>query len=272
MNNFHTHTYRCKHASGDVIDYADQASQAGMEILGMSDHCPFPDGRWPHVRMDLPMLPDYERAVYRAREKYPDLTIIKGLECEWVPSMRAYIEDTFLADNRFQYLIGAVHWIPYLDEWLELREITPFMLRSYSDLLIEAMETGLYLFIAHPDIFGMGYYQWDEDAKACSKDILEAAEELDIPLEINGYGMRKPNIITPYGEERDKYPWIPFWEMASDYDIRVVCNSDAHKPEDVADSIDRCLDIAHRFELEVEDFSDTLFPPDQAPVQEISRK
>ena len=49
--NLHTHTYRCKHAEGDVNDYCREAAKAGLSIVGISDHVPFPDNRWLDVRM-----------------------------------------------------------------------------------------------------------------------------------------------------------------------------------------------------------------------------
>ena len=37
QRNYHTHTYRCKHATGDVIDYAKAAIEADLTTLGMSE-------------------------------------------------------------------------------------------------------------------------------------------------------------------------------------------------------------------------------------------
>ena len=44
--NLHTHTYRCKHASGTVDDYCREAVKAGISILGFAEHTPFPDGEY----------------------------------------------------------------------------------------------------------------------------------------------------------------------------------------------------------------------------------
>ena len=45
-NNYHTHTTRCKHASGEDREYVEKAIESGLKILGFSDHCPwvFEDG------------------------------------------------------------------------------------------------------------------------------------------------------------------------------------------------------------------------------------
>ena len=63
QRNYHTHTYRCHHATGDVIDYAKAAIEAGLTTLGMSDHVALPDNRWNNVRMSMPELDDYEEAI-----------------------------------------------------------------------------------------------------------------------------------------------------------------------------------------------------------------
>ena len=60
QRNYHTHTYRCKHATGDVIDYAKAAIEADLTTLGMSDHAALPDNRWNNVRMSMLELDDYE--------------------------------------------------------------------------------------------------------------------------------------------------------------------------------------------------------------------
>ena len=63
QRNYHTHTYRCQHATGDVIDYAKAAIDGGLTTLGMSDHAALPDNRWNNVRMSMPELDDYEEAI-----------------------------------------------------------------------------------------------------------------------------------------------------------------------------------------------------------------
>ena len=43
--NYHTHTKRCKHATGEDREYVEAASETGLKILGFADHCPwiYPD-------------------------------------------------------------------------------------------------------------------------------------------------------------------------------------------------------------------------------------
>ena len=253
MNNYHTHTWRCKHASGTVTDYTKEAETADIGILGISDHTPLPDNRWDFVRMGMDELDLYLEEFQTAAERFPQITLLKGFECDWAPEYRNFYREELLEKRDTDYLIGAVHWFPYHGEWLYTGDIENSKhLSAYSSHIIEAMESGLFSFIAHPDSFGIGYKPWDENARSCSRDIISAAEELGSILEINGYGLRKPMISTEEGERR-QYPLKGFWELAGESGITAICNSDAHNPEDVAASLEETAKIASDFSVRLTD-------------------
>ncbi len=254
--NYHTHTYRCKHASGDVEDYARAAHEGGATVLGMSDHTALPDDQWPDVRMSYAELDDYEQAIADAQAAVPELRILKGMECEYTKEYHAFYQDELREQRQFDYLIGAAHYTPWNGEWLNsFGEIgSPSTLRAYTDYLCHTMATGLFDFIAHPDVFGACQDTWNEDVEACSRAILQAAADTQTPLEINGNGLRKAPKLTTDGF-RQPYPWRPFWELATEYPIQVVCNSDAHHPHHVLASIDIASQWAAELNLEKADFS-----------------
>ncbi len=250
--NLHTHTYRCKHAQGDVADYCREAAARGLRTLGFSDHTPLPDGRWQSVRMGMEDLEGYCRAVDAARAEFPQLTLLEGLECEYVPELEGFYRDRFLGDCGMDYLVAGAHWYPSGGTWRGLygTSMDSAMLRDYVDYLTASMASGLFAFVAHPDLFGVAYPLWDAQARACSRAVMEAAVQFRIPLEINGYGMRKRMLDTVTGP-RCMYPWLPFWELAAEYGVRVVVSSDAHEPETVAAGLAEGEAIARRLGLEV---------------------
>ena len=250
--NWHTHTYRCKHADGDVADYCRAALDRGLTTLGFSDHTPLPDGRWSAVRMGMGELQEYVDAIDEARDQFPGLRIVKALECEYVPEFAEAYRDVFCGKHGMAYLVGGAHWYPYKGEWVSLYGVpmTADMLRAYADHIIDSIGSGLFAFIAHPDLFGNVYYVWDGEARACSRAMLSAAADVGLPLEINAYGLRKPLIDTPAGPRR-KYPWLPFWELAGECGVRAIVNSDAHEPHNVAGDMAEAAAIAQRFGLEV---------------------
>ncbi len=116
------------------------------------------------------------------------------------------------------------------------------------------MESKLFAFIAHPDIFGCTNVEWSADLNTCSREILRTAEETQTPLEINGNGLRKKYLKNSDGF-RPPYPWRPFWELASEFNIKVVCNSDCHLPNEVVAGISENLELANTLRLELADLS-----------------
>jgi len=176
--NYHSHTYRCKHASGEVVEFVKAASKAGLKIFGVSDHCPFPDDRWLNIRMPYEELNDYIEAVLAAKSSVPEVRVLLGMECEYVKEYKNYLEDELLGKRQFEYLIGAAHYTPHKGEWLN--SFTDLgctsHLKAYTEYLCHMMESQLFTFIAHPDIFGSSYLDWNADLNSCSLDILRTAE------------------------------------------------------------------------------------------------
>ncbi|MGE5557234.1 MAG: histidinol-phosphatase [Bacillota bacterium] len=254
MNNLHTHTFRCKHAAGDAADYAAAALSRGVQILGITDHTPLPDGRWESMRMGLAELGCYIQAIEEARLMFPGLQIWKGMECEYSREYHGFFADELLGTWKLDYLIASVHFFPLEGRWtgIDDRMQDWKVLKAYATYMIEAMRSGLFAFVAHPDMFGIGCGTWGENAASCARDILEAAADLQLPLEINGYGFRKPRLNTT-GGVRPMYPLEPFWEIAARYKITVIANSDAHAPLDVAANIGDALAIARKYGLQLAD-------------------
>ncbi len=236
VSNLHTHTWRCHHAQGDVAAYCQKACERGLKVLGISDHTPLPDGRWASIRMAMADLDDYDRRIEQARRDHDSLRVLKGMECEYVPEFSHFYRDTLLGERKFDYLVGGVHLFEYEAQWCYtsggVRDGKT--LRAYTDFFIAAMASGLFGFMAHPDLFASSLLPWDAEVKACVKAILEAAQDLAMPLEINANGLRQWP-IQDGARVRQPYPWLPFWEMAAEYHIRVVVNADAHHPDEIHD-------------------------------------
>lgn len=252
LKNYHTHTFRCNHAEGDVLDYVKVAAQRAFKVLGFADHTPLPDNRWLFMRMDKSQLPVYNRAIEEAQEKYSELVILKAMECEWAPEYHNYFAEVLLGEYQFDYLILGSHFFPYRGSWLSshMDVSIPEHLVAYTEHLIQSMQSGLFSIVAHPDLFGLTYLTWDENTISASKDILAAAEELKIPIEINGYGLIEKFIKTPTGI-RNAYPWLEFWKLARDYKVTVVVNSDAHHPNNVDMGLREGTKLAKELGLEL---------------------
>ena len=72
--NFHSHTVRCQHATGEEREYVEQAISEGFEMLGFSDHSPylFKNGYVSHIRMEMSELEGYVNTIEALKKEYRD--------------------------------------------------------------------------------------------------------------------------------------------------------------------------------------------------------
>ncbi len=249
--NLHTHSFYCGHGAGEILDYVKEAKAEGkLSVLGFSEHCPVPDNRWPSTRMQFDQLPLYIRDVLASRAEEDaqakGLQILLGAECDYLPQYHSYFKDELLGKQGFDYLIGAVHFHhdPITGAYIypnKIPDYTPF-LGEYVKNYVMTIESGLFLFCAHPDLYAYNT-PWSVDLKAAAKDIIQCAKEHDTILEVNGNGLRK-GLAQIGGVLRHKYTIPEFWEMALDAGVRICCNSDAHAPKELP--IDNCLEFGHK--------------------------
>jgi len=115
------------------------------------------------------------------------------------------------------------------------------------------MESGLFKYIAHPDIILRSYRVEGPFRESIVRCICEAAERTHTPLELNMEGMRKKvehnNVWTD-----DYYPLPYFWNIASEYNIDVIIGGDYHNPEDMFLDYDKYgFDFVNKFHLHLID-------------------
>ena len=166
------------------------------------------------------------------------------------------MRDEFLGSFGLDYLAAGIHNYLHRGEWRDAFAIaSPAELVSFARASCDAMESGLFSFLAHPDVFCYSWMPWDENARDCALEILETAQRTRTLLEINGHGLRKPRVRTDHGS-RPPYPHRAFWELASEYNIECVINSDAHYPADTAANLKDGLALAREFRIPVRE---TLF-------------
>ncbi|OJF77159.1 MAG: hypothetical protein BKP49_03220 [Treponema sp. CETP13] len=242
LTNFHTHTWMCHHATGRPIDYIRAAMEAGennpnkdtFSALGISDHCPFPgdtEYNWIRVKMSCDQLPEYVADIKAAAE-YAPFPVYMGFECEWDPQFLSWYKDELKAKWGAQYLILGAHW--FIDKYGDHAYIpncdNRTDLHTYFDETIEAIGSGCFDILAHPDLPMAGIDEWDDDLKACFSDLIDAAIDANVPLEVNGEGMNRPQKMTKNGL-RYQYPFLEFWELAKSKGATFMANADAHAPE-----------------------------------------
>lgn len=253
-SNYHTHTYRCGHATGDIAAYADIASRYGMSDLGFSEHMPLPSDRWAFIHLAPEGLEEYIKAVGQGVDDYPGLSIHLGGECEYLKADHAYYREFLLGELGLDYLLGAPHWICCEGTWKYCSELESVSdLRSYASYCVDVISSGLFAYLAHPDIFLIGKRGWDSEAVACANDIFDAALEYDLPLELNANGLRKSDVTSINQIARARYPNLSFWQLASSRGVKTIIGSDAHAPRELTDRVDICQELAGMLALDLID-------------------
>lgn len=83
--NYHTHNYRCNHATGTVNDYVLAAINADFDEIGISDHLPHPGmDIATSSRMSYDDLDNYFNDINKAIKLYGNkISIKKSIECEY---------------------------------------------------------------------------------------------------------------------------------------------------------------------------------------------
>lgn len=234
--NFHTHTYRCKHASGTESDYAKAAVKQGLSILGISDHAPFPDKDY-GLRMDFSELPDYLSKIDEAQKIVGNqIRLLKALEIEYHPKYLSYYRE-LKEKYQIDYLILGEHTFTCENQEFKnvafLKSTEEFL--EYAQALCEGMETHLFDIVAHPDIIFKSNFAWDRNSEKACELIFQCAEKHHIPLEYNANGLRRGLQKFPDGI-RYPYPHEAFWKRIKGSDLPVIIGSDAHIPEQIRDS------------------------------------
>lgn len=219
--NYHTHTWRCNHAAGTEEEYVIAALKAGIQILGFSDHTPycFPDGYYSGFRMKPEQLSGYAETVLSLKKDYADrLEIHLGVECEYYPK---HFHDTLelLREHQVEYLILGQHFTGNEYDSVYGGRLTnrEEQLRVYCRQSMEAMNTGLFTYFAHPDLLnflGNGKLYKEQMRHLCRE-----ANSCGIPLEINLLGIR----------ENKWYPNPLFLEAAGEENCTMILGVDAHE-------------------------------------------
>lgn len=223
--NYHTHTWRCGHASGTEREYVERAIAGGLKILGFSDHTPMPysNGYLSKDKMRLEQLEGYVDIVLDLKEEYKkDIDIRLGLETEYYPKYFEHLLE-FIGPYPIEYFLLAQHYIRNeIGEPYNGRPTgDPERLQQYCTECKEAMKTGCFSYFAHPDL--LNFTGDDEFYDRAMRDLCQCAKELEMPLEINFLGIW----------DHRHYPNQKFWKIAGEVGNKVVFGADAHQPEKV---------------------------------------
>lgn len=236
MIDSHSHTFYSKHATGSVDELVRASIAAGVSILTITDHAPFPidtDNRLLASELDR-----YFADIEQARQIHAgQITILQGLEFDFMPGVETFTRD-LLARHPVDFAIGSVHYVqvpgePMVKVWELPRLAAEAFLDRYFASLEGLVGCGLFDAIGHADTLLRGL----------SEDVfLRRFEPLLAPLarsgmafELNGSGLRKSSLSPLTGQEVQglwSYPSQRLLPQLIALGVPFTIGSDTHAAED----------------------------------------
>ena len=245
LTNYHSHTHRCKHAIGTERQYVENAVKAGLQVFGFSDHGPylFPKDYYSTFRMRPWELKYYVETILSLRKEYEGiLEIPLGLELEYYPKFFPQLMD-MLKDYPIDYLLLGQHFIgnEIEDPYTGYAAADTTTLERYCNQCIEAIQTGVFTYFAHPDLVNFAGSQ--QIYREQMRRLCREANSCQIPLEINLLGIRGGR----------NYPNPIFWEVAAEENCTVILGMDAHDPGAILDKTaeETAMRMVRRLDLQL---------------------
>ena len=226
--NYHTHTFRCRHAVGADEDYVVNAVSSGLTTLGFSDHSPmtFTTAYYSGFRMPLEETADYFSSLSALREKYAEkIKIYIGVEAEFYPDCFDSL-CRFFEDYPLDYMILGQHFVTQEEfggKSAFSKTDDPERLKEYYRNVVDAVDTGRFLYVAHPDV--LNFRGDGTDYRRLTREFLLAMKARSVPMEINRLGLT----------EGRHYPRDEFWTLAGEIGVPAVIGLDAHDPKVLLD-------------------------------------
>lgn len=258
-DNFHTHIYLCKHATGNTENYVKKAINLGYESIGISDHGPILEHyneKFYSRRMNFDEYYNiYLKEINEAKEVFSkNINVLGAIEIEFYDDMIDIYRKNL---KELDYLILGQHNIELPDGTFKTvyKCSTVEDLELYTNKVVNGLNTGFFSILAHPDIFMMFYQKWDNSAILSAKRIIEAAIKNNVLLELNANGIRKGLITTTEGLRTYKYPRIEFWRLVATYkDAKIIVSDDAHEVHHLNDyATHEAYKIAEELNLNIEE-------------------
>jgi histidinol-phosphatase (PHP family) len=240
---YHMHTPLCRHATGEPVDYARRAVEAGLTEIGFSDHSPMRRDGFDNWRMNFSQLDEYVGKVRRAQKDFPQLTIRLALEVDYFPNGEDWIRE-LAGLHPWDYFIGSVHYVS--DSWAidDPQKLSEWKTRDsfevwqiYFERLARAAESKLFEIIGHSDLPKKFGHRPTQDCTPLYEKFLDAAKKSGSAIELNTAGLRK--------DCKEIYPSREILRLTFQKGVPVCFGSDAHKPEEVGMNFAEAISLAH---------------------------
>jgi histidinol-phosphatase (PHP family) len=238
---YHVHT---KYSDGDgsVEECVRHAVAIGLPEIGIADHLSgVEDAAWDAASISFAQLDDYVGEVQAVAERHHDITVLLGVEADYVTEHEAGLAE-LLSAYPFDYVVGGVHVLDGFDfddpaKRDDVRWSDPDALfAAYYQAVRRAAEFGRFDIIAHLGYIGLWGHEAGTSVVAEIDAVLDAMAASGCAIELN-----TDRISDPAGV---MYPSVDVLRRAFGRGIPLVISSDAHDAEDVGRLWDEAMAMA----------------------------
>jgi histidinol-phosphatase (PHP family) len=234
MHDYHTHNHFCRHATGSIEDYARRAADLGIDEICCTPHIPLP-GLWPgffndKLRMDEDEFPLFVEELELARARVPGVTVLCGVEADYIGGWEEYLE-RFLSAYPFDFVLMSIHHVQKwpLGQWTFDYASDPRPLEcvydDYFDAMDAGIQTGLFDCVAHMDLIKRTGHPVLPTHRDRVERVIDLCLQRGMCAEINTSGTRK--------EIGETYPAGEIVRLMQARGLPLVSGSDAHAPSQV---------------------------------------
>lgn len=254
MIDSHSHTFYSKHAIGTVDELVRASIAAGVTVLTITDHAPFPvdaDNRLLAGELDR-----YFADIAQARMAYHgEITILQGLEFDYMPGTEAFTRD-LLARYPLDFAIGSCHYVempgePMVKVWELPRLAAEVFLDRYFANLEGLVSCGLFDAVGHADTLLRGL---PEDVFLRRfEPLLASLAHSGMAFELNTSGLRKSSLTSNTAQEVRglwSYPSQRLVPQLIAHNVPFTIGSDAHAPEDAGAGVIELMRVLRPLGLE----------------------
>jgi histidinol-phosphatase (PHP family) len=241
---YHSHHFRCGHATGQISDYIDAAIAIGLSEFGVSDHGPayfLPgDHALPGTQMARSEVPHYVREALEQKAAYAGRIEVKvGVEADFIEGQEAILAE-ILESQPFDYALGSVHYVGTSSIFNKKRWAAENAEETYTEyyrLVRAAAASGLFDILSHlTAIESYGPPVPDELAERLYPPVADAVAAGGCIVEINTSGYRKMGGDEPFPSRR-------MLRCLIKAGVPLTFGSDCHNPGEVGYGHERVLSL-----------------------------
>jgi histidinol-phosphatase (PHP family) len=227
---YHIHT-TFSDGTGSVAACIEQAISVGLTEIGIADHLSaVQPSVWEIPSIPLANLECYVAEVREAASRYPEITVLLGVEADYVPEHESQLR-ALLDAWPFDYVIGGVHGVDGFDFDDPGRRHDPrwsdadSLFVAYYETVRRAARFGGFDIIAHLDYIGLWGHTPGPGVSDSIDAALDAIAASGAAIELNTDRFSDPAGVM--------YPSDDLLRALGDRGSPLVISSDAHAAQHV---------------------------------------